>query len=219
MNHLQIPVKAGIFAVTWNSRGLLSRIDWFDTGASMGFDAPTPSNSAASWNLISKVSLAPPLLDLFSRFQAYFEHGEPLGAIPWDYIDTTGWTDFQHGVYRASSLIPHGETRPYAWVARRSGQGLATRAVGQALRKNPLPILIPCHRVVSSGNSIGGFMGINDPNQPEMKFKRFLIDLENRYLNPVFPFLEGGFGLSTASTPSSPLGSLAAGEIQSSLFA
>ncbi len=92
------------------------------------------------------------------------------------------------GVYRAISQIPHGETRTYAWVAKRVGQGLATRAVGQALRKNPLPILIPCHRVVSSG-TLGGFMGAVDPDEPEMRLKRWLIEVESSWLNPSFGFL------------------------------
>lgn len=127
---------------------------------------------------------------LLDRLQGYFEAGRPIGEIPWETIDTSSWTDFQLQVYQAIAKIPHGETRTYSWVAKRVGRSLAPRAVGQALRKNPLPILIPCHRVVSSSqHSIGGFMGIDDPNQPELILKRRLIELEHNYLNPQFPFL------------------------------
>ena len=53
--------------------------------------------------------------------------------------------------------IPHGEVRPYAWVAREIGQPGAVRAVGTALGRNPIPLLIPCHRVVRSDGAIGDY--------------------------------------------------------------
>lgn len=53
--------------------------------------------------------------------------------------------------------IPYGETRSYKWVAEKLGNPRAVRAVGQALKKNPLPGIIPCHRVIRSDGSLGGF--------------------------------------------------------------
>jgi len=53
--------------------------------------------------------------------------------------------------------IPYGETRSYKWVAKQTGKPAAMRAVGQALKKNPFVGIIPCHRVVSSDGSLGGF--------------------------------------------------------------
>ncbi len=184
MNHLQLQVSAGIFAVTWNSQGLLTRIDWYDNPPG----SAAASSLSNSWSVLSRVGVPPVLCNLLVRFQSYFESGTPIGDIPWDQIDSGLWTDFQRNVYQAIAQIPHGETRTYAWVAKRVGQGLATRAVGQALRKNPLPILIPCHRVVSSG-ALGGFMGAVDPDEPEMRLKRWLIEVESSWLNPTFGFL------------------------------
>lgn len=66
-------------------------------------------------------------------------------------------SEFEKKVYLAVSSIPYGETRSYAWVAAQVGQPKAARAVGQALKRNPLPIMIPCHRVVKSSGDLGGY--------------------------------------------------------------
>jgi methylated-DNA-[protein]-cysteine S-methyltransferase len=201
MNHLQFRVAVGTIAVTWNSFGHLTRIDWYDNCGPTGLQQP---ELPQSWTALAKVGIPPLLEGLVQRLRLYFEQGEPLGELPWEAISQESWSEFQCGVYRALASIPHGETRTYAWVARRIGKLgklAAPRAVGQALRKNPLPILIPCHRVVSA-DDLGGFMGITDPDQPELKLKRWLIELENSYLNPSFSFLApvGGSFAFEAST-------------------
>jgi methylated-DNA-[protein]-cysteine S-methyltransferase len=66
-------------------------------------------------------------------------------------------TAFEQKVWLALRKIPFGETRSYKWIAERTGSPMAVRAVGQALKKNPLPIILPCHRVIASDGSIGGF--------------------------------------------------------------
>lgn len=66
-------------------------------------------------------------------------------------------TEFQLAVYKIVATIPKGETRSYKWVAERLGKPNAARAVGQALKANPTYKIIPCHRVVRSDGSIGGF--------------------------------------------------------------
>ncbi len=131
-------------------------------------------------------------LSLLKSLEVYFASGEPLPSIPWDILYTDSCTPFQLSVYRAIEKIPHGETRTYAWVAKKTGNPKASQAVGQALRKNPFPVLIPCHRVVSQ-TSIGGFMGKCDLALPELKLKQWLIDLEYRFRNPVFAFLQESF--------------------------
>jgi methylated-DNA-[protein]-cysteine S-methyltransferase len=68
-------------------------------------------------------------------------------------------TPFQQRVWTALREIPFGETRSYAEVAARTGTPGAPRAVGQANARNPLPIVVPCHRVVTRGGRIGGYMG------------------------------------------------------------
>ena len=69
------------------------------------------------------------------------------------------WTEFQRKVYRAICRIPRGQTRSYQWVARRIGSPWAVRAVGTALRRNPFAPKVPCHRVVRSDGSLGGYAG------------------------------------------------------------
>jgi O-6-methylguanine DNA methyltransferase len=68
-------------------------------------------------------------------------------------------TSFQKAVYAATMEIPLGETRSYAWVARRIGLPKSSRAVGHALNRNPYAPFVPCHRVISSDGSLGGFRG------------------------------------------------------------
>ncbi len=66
--------------------------------------------------------------------------------------------DFAVKVYRAVLSIPLGQVRSYKWVARMSGSPRAYRAVGQALKRNPYPLIIPCHRVVKSDRQPGGYV-------------------------------------------------------------
>ncbi len=68
-------------------------------------------------------------------------------------------TPFQREVYDALLAIPYGETRTYSEVARAIGHPTAVRAVGTANGANPIPIVIPCHRVVATGGRLGGFGG------------------------------------------------------------
>jgi len=80
-------------------------------------------------------------------------------------------TEFERKIWSVLKEIPFGETRSYKWVAGRSGNALAVRAVGQALSKNPVPIVLPCHRVIESDGSIGGYSSGTD-------IKRRLLDME-----------------------------------------
>lgn len=66
---------------------------------------------------------------------------------------------FEKRVYRAVMTIPFGTTRSYAWVARRIGQPKGARAVGGALNKNPHAPYVPCHRVIASDGTLGGYNG------------------------------------------------------------
>jgi methylated-DNA-[protein]-cysteine S-methyltransferase len=82
-------------------------------------------------------------------------------------------TAFQRTVWHALQGIPYGETRTYGDVARTVGNRAAVRAVGLANGRNPLPIVIPCHRVIGSDGSLTGFGG-------GLEAKRFLLDLERQ---------------------------------------
>jgi len=73
-------------------------------------------------------------------------------------IDLRGVTEFERAVLTKALEIPPGEIRPYAWVAREIGRPRAVRAVGTALGHNPVPVLVPCHRVVRSDGVIGDYV-------------------------------------------------------------
>ncbi|UCF18737.1 MAG: methylated-DNA--[protein]-cysteine S-methyltransferase [Gemmatimonadota bacterium] len=74
-------------------------------------------------------------------------------------LDLSTLSNFERRVLQATSRIPFGTTASYAQLARRIHRPTAARAVGNALRKNPLPIVIPCHRVIRSDGSPGGYSG------------------------------------------------------------
>lgn len=73
-------------------------------------------------------------------------------------FDLRGLTEFQSDVLRAAQTIPKGQVRPYAWIARQIGRPKAVRAVGSALANNPVPVLIPCHRVTRSDGVVGEYV-------------------------------------------------------------
>jgi methylated-DNA-[protein]-cysteine S-methyltransferase len=74
-------------------------------------------------------------------------------------VDLSGLTAFQREVLMAVSEVPPGEVITYRELAHRIGRPKAARAVGQALGRNPVPIVIPCHRVIASDGSLGGYSG------------------------------------------------------------
>lgn len=82
-------------------------------------------------------------------------------------------TEFQQEVWRAVAAIPYGETRSYGEIARRIGKADAVRAVGAANGQNPLPIVIPCHRVIGSDGRLTGYGG-------GLPLKKRLLELESR---------------------------------------
>jgi methylated-DNA-[protein]-cysteine S-methyltransferase len=93
-----------------------------------------------------------------------------------DDIATPDGTHFQRACWEACRGIPRGETRTYAWLAAAAGSPAAVRAAGQAMRRNPLPIVVPCHRVTASGGRPGGFSGSSGAES--MAIKRCLQEVE-----------------------------------------
>ena len=78
----------------------------------------------------------------------------PLSPAAW-----AGATAFQRAIWRAMQRIPRGRTMTYAELARRAGRPRASRAAGGACGANPLPLFVPCHRIVATGGGLGGFSG------------------------------------------------------------
>lgn len=119
---------------------------------------PQPTAEKANELLGEKYAIWSPYLfdDLIQRLRDYFS-GHRVSFL--DQLDLFGATAFQRRVWEVTRLIPYGITRSYTWVAEQIGEPNAVRAVGQALARNPLPIIIPCHRVVTSGGRLGGYSG------------------------------------------------------------
>ena len=100
----------------------------------------------------------------------YFQGKRKVFALPIRYSGTK----FQEMVWSELQKIPYGETRSYADIARQIGQPKAVRAVGGANHRNPLLLVVPCHRVIQTGGGLGGFgCGV--------EIKQFLLELEQCY--------------------------------------
>jgi methylated-DNA-[protein]-cysteine S-methyltransferase len=102
------------------------------------------------------------------QLEEYFEGRRSRFELPLDWRLTRG---FSRDVLQATARIPFGSVASYRQVAARSGSPRAARAAGNALARNPIPIVVPCHRVVASAGTLGGYTGGLDR-------KRFLLDLE-----------------------------------------
>ena len=99
----------------------------------------------------------------------YFEGERREFDLP---VDLTPLPDFQQQVLRELVLVPYGHVDTYGALARRVGRPRAARAVGGALNRNPIPIVVPCHRIVGSTGSLVGYGG-------GLERKRLLLDLEH----------------------------------------
>ena len=104
-----------------------------------------------------------------SALAGYFVGSVSASSIPLDLQGTT----FQLAVWEALLGIPYGETRTYGEIADRVGNPSAVRAVGGAIGRNPVSVLVPCHRVIRTGGGLGGYGG-------GMWRKEYLLELERR---------------------------------------
>lgn len=92
--------------------------------------------------------------DMLHRLERYFA-GERVEFA--DIVDVGAASAFRQEVWRAARQIKYGETRSYRWLAERINRPAAARAVGQALGENPIPLIVPCHRVLGSAGDLRGF--------------------------------------------------------------
>ena len=86
-------------------------------------------------------------------------------------IDLSRYPPFTQKVLLAARTIPWGKTLSYAGLAKKAGSPRASRAAASVMRNNPLPLIIPCHRVIRSDGSIGGFMGKTRGKEIELKIR------------------------------------------------
>ncbi|HEV7666718.1 MAG TPA: MGMT family protein [Chloroflexota bacterium] len=116
-----------------------------------------------AWNRVgvSAVMKTGTAAEFGARFRARFGREPRLVAdLPAEIgtrFDLRSVTEFERAVLLKAREIPRGEVRTYGWIAAQIGHPAAVRAVGTALRKNPVPVLIPCHRVVRSDGHIGDY--------------------------------------------------------------
>lgn len=105
------------------------------------------------------------------ELDAYFTGNSHVFTIP---IRFTIGTQFEHKVWNELQTIPYGETRTYQDIARAIGHEKAYRAVGQACKKNPIGVIVPCHRVIGKDKTMTGYDGSH------VDLKRALLDIESR---------------------------------------
>jgi methylated-DNA-[protein]-cysteine S-methyltransferase len=159
LNYTVIKANPGWVAILASNKGLVATT------------LPQRSEQHALMALGQEIGEANPdstgLEDIVKRLLAYFE-GEAIDFK--DKIDPKG-TPFQKRVWETTRRIPYGETRSYLWIARQIRRPRAARAVGQALGANPLPIIVPCHRVVTNDGGLGGFGGGTELKQKLLKME------------------------------------------------
>lgn len=154
----------GSLAATWTPHGLL-RITW----PAPAQVAP-PTAAAPEKNSRTSTRLTP--ADQFDgQLTAYFAGShDAFQNIP---VDPANWPPFFARVYHRCRQIGPGETLSYGEIARELGSPGAARAVGQAMARNRVPLVIPCHRVLASGGRLGGYSGPGG-----LDTKRWLLTLE-----------------------------------------
>ena len=109
----------------------------------------------------------PLMREALRQFRSYFAGGLHAFDLPLEMVGT----EFQKRVWNELRNIPYGETRSYRQLAEQIGAPRAVRAVGAANGRNPIPIIVPCHRVIGSSGKLVGFGG-------GLEWKRMLLDLE-----------------------------------------
>ena len=134
------------------------------------------------------------LPELAARLERYFS-GK---VVDFGDVPTPIGSPFMRRCWETCRSIPRGETRSYGELARMpGGRGTAARAAGQAMRRNRLPIIIPCHRVISARGHLHGFSGSCDQAGPALAVKRTLLQIEGA-LNIIEPNTSGVDGNRTS---------------------
>lgn len=139
----------GSCGIAWSEAGVLAtRLP--DAG-----EARAHARFAARFPALTQAEMPPHIAAIAERIAAH------LGGSRIDYadvpLDDGGVGDWERSVYAAAAAIPFGETRTYGALAKQLGRPEAAQAVGQALGRNPWPIVIPCHRILAADGRTGGF--------------------------------------------------------------
>lgn len=157
-----VPTEWGEVLLAGNSRGLC--------GLMLPPASPCDPHERAQKRWPGAQHAASLLQDLQGQIAEYFRGEYVEFAASVDLLDVG---EFQRRVLQACRLIPYGQTVTYAELARAIGQPAAARAVGAALKENPIPLVIPCHRVILRNGALGGFSA-----EQGVKLKKRLLALE-----------------------------------------
>ena len=159
--YAQVESPLGVLLVARTKRGLVE--------LAYGGENPDPLLERLSAELSPRVLEAPARLDDVRReLEEYFEGRRTRFDVPIDWSLTRGFTQ---RVLRATANVPFGQLASYRDVATTAGNERAVRAAGNALGHNPIPIVVPCHRIIRTGGALGGYTG-------GLGRKEFLLKLE-----------------------------------------
>ncbi len=150
-----IPTHFGVFELQYTERGLYRLIF-----------------PKAGDKRIVKKQPAPALVRRAGRLLAAYLRGKPVSFLSLK-IDRKDLTPFEKCILSALSRVRYGAVCSYQQLAKRAGYPRAARAAGSVMRKNRLPIILPCHRVIASGGGLGGYSG-------GLSWKRRLLNLESQ---------------------------------------
>ncbi len=172
----------GTLWVAWNGRGVSEVEQAVD-----GQEAARRHAARTGRPTTVVASLPPALSDAIARRIA----GERRVRLP---LDLRGRTEFEVAVWTKALEIPRGEVRPYGWIAAEIGRPKAVRAVGTALGHNPVPLIVPCHRVVRTDGTIGQY-SLGGPGN-----KRTILSAEGLDPTAMEAAARGGERLSGSTT-------------------
>ena len=130
--------------ISWSTRGITALSPLFETSSFDEFMGRHRRVAYESSTLPSELS---------DGVAGALDSGDSTGVA----VDMAGLGDFQRSVLAACATIPVGHVRPYGWIASEIDNPAAVRAVGTALGRNPIPLIVPCHRVVRSDGSGGNY--------------------------------------------------------------
>jgi methylated-DNA-[protein]-cysteine S-methyltransferase len=168
MNGEEVKVAIDSCQTAWGWVGIAS-----SPGGLLALTLPKPTQEMALRPLLERWGEEQGYDDVLdglkTKLRQYFDGQRVLFDEP---LNLSGATAFQRWVWLAVRDIPYGETRSYSQIARQVGSPKAARAVGQAMAANPLPIVVPCHRVIGSDGDLRGFGGGLDLKRRMLEMER-----------------------------------------------
>lgn len=168
MNVFTLLTPAGWMAGAWSLAGLKALV------------LPQAAQEAALGKLAQELAMPPaalpgpapaagPARKLIDEIGRYFQGDKVAFTIT---VDWSGYTPFQRRVLEIVKAVPYGEVRSYGQVALAAGSPRGARAVGGVMRANRTPLVVPCHRVLAAGGTLGGFSGGLDLKEMLLKLEK-----------------------------------------------